>query len=312
MTIEAHAEEFLGLPVCDYDPEEGISDPAGSSYRVSLSWDDAEEGETFIDRFAKFLEDPNAGSVRGVIIGAWQGDDSSASSEPIVEALVAARGVLTSLRGLFFGDITSEENEISWIQQSDVTPLFDAYPALEHFQVRGGMGLVLGTLRHASLQSLTIESGGLDAQVVRGIAASVLPALVHLELWLGTEEYGRTATVADLAPILRGGQFPALHTLGLRNCERTDELAVALAEAPILSSIERLDLSLGDLGDEGALALADSPHVRSLKMLDIHRHYVSDEVIERLTGLGIAIDASDRQETDDWDGVPHRYISVGE
>lgn len=312
MAIGDHVEEFAGLPVRDYDPTEGIADPAGSAYRISMSWGDTEAGETFLDRLSRFLDDPNAGRLRALVIGAWQGDDSSLSSEPVVEALVAARDVLANLRGLFLGDITYEENEISWIEQSDVTPLFDAYPALEHFRVRGGMNLVIGTVRHANLRSLTVETGGLDAQVVRGIGASDLPALESLELWLGTDGYGRTASVADLAPILKGDRFPALKSLGLRNCEGADELARAVANAPVVSRIERLDLSLGDLGDAGALALAASPYVSGLRSLDIHYHYVSDEALGRLTALGITVDASDRQEPDVSGGEENRYISVSE
>lgn len=312
MTINEHAEEFAGLPVRDYDPEEGIGDPSGSAYRLSYSWDDAEDAGSLVERLAQFLEDSNAGQVGALIIGAWQGDDSSTSSESIVEALVAARETLASLRGLFLGDITSEENEISWIEQSDVTPLFDAYPALEHFRVRGGTGLVFGTLRHANLRSLVVESGGLDERVVRGIAASELPALEHLELWLGTDGYGRTAGVADLAPILQGDRFPSLRYLGLRNCENADEIARAVAQAPVLAKLRVLDLSLGDLGDDGALALAASPDVARLESLDIHHHFVSEEAVARLKRLGISIDASDRKVTEDWGGEDHRYIAVSE
>src|SRR4051812_18054890 len=65
MPVDEHAEEFVGLPVRDYDPEEGIADPAGSAYRLSFSWNDAEEMGSFGERLALFLEDPNAGQVRG-------------------------------------------------------------------------------------------------------------------------------------------------------------------------------------------------------------------------------------------------------
>jgi hypothetical protein len=108
---------------------------------------------------------------------------------------VAARDHLPNLTAIFLGDIIIEENEISWINQSDVSPLFTAYPALEHFRVRGGNGLIVGSIRHERLKSLIIESGGLPAQVVRDVAAATLPALEHLELWLGTEEYGGDAPI---------------------------------------------------------------------------------------------------------------------
>jgi hypothetical protein len=76
-----------------------------------------------------------------------------------------------------------------WIQQCDVSPLFAAYPRLEHFCVRGADGLSFGALRHDRLKSLIIQSGGLGANVVREVAADA-PELEHLELWLGDENYG--------------------------------------------------------------------------------------------------------------------------
>jgi hypothetical protein len=309
MTIAEHADEFAGLPVLDYDPDEGIGDPSGSIYRLSIDW---EAQEPFTGLLARFLEDPGIGQARGLVIGAWQGDDSGTGSESIVEALVAARELLPELRALFLGDIIGEENEISWIQQSDVTPLFDAFPDLEHFRVRGGTGLVIGTLRHEKLRSLVVETGGLDAAVVRGIVSSDLPRLEHLELWLGSGGYGGNVTVDDLEPILRGDIFPALRRLGLCDAEGADALAQAVAGAPVVSRLEVLDLSMGDLGDEGALALAASPAVAGLKTLDIHHHYASEESIRKLEALGIEVEAGDRQEPDEWDGELHRYIAVSE
>ena len=310
VTIAENAKVFAGLPVREFDPEAGIADPTGSIYRLRMDYDSEDPISVLL---AQFLEDPNAGRVPGLVIGAWQGDESDASSAPIVEALVAARDVLTSLRALFLGDIIGEENEISWIQQSDVTAIFDAYPGLELFQARGGMGLVIGKLRHDNLRSLIIESGGLDGEVVRGIAGSDLPRLEHLELWLGTDAYGGNVTLEDLAPILGGARFPALRRLGLRNVEGADAIATAVAQAPILNRLEALDLSLGDLGDEGVLALAASPRVAGLKRLDIHHHYASDEALEALDKLGLDVEAGDRQEPQDWGGgETHRYIAVSE
>jgi len=307
--IAAHATEFAGLPVRDFSRKRRIVDPTGTIYRLSTDYD-AED--PFTDLLSRFLEDPNAGRVPGLVIGAWQGDESDASSEPIVEALVAARETLGSLRALFLGDIISEENEISWIQQSDVTPLFEAYPNLEIFRVRGGSNLAIGTIRHENLRSLIVETGGLDAEVVRGIRSSDLPRLEHLELWLGSDGYGGNVTVADLEPILQGDQFPALVYLGIRNCEKADEFARALAKAPILERLEVLDMSMGNLSDEGALALAESPAVAGLDLLDIHFHYVSEEAVGKLETLGIKVNADDRQEPDDYGGETSRYIAVSE
>jgi hypothetical protein len=209
-------------------------------------------------------------------------------------------------------NITYEESEISWIGQSDVTLLLDAFPDLEQLRIRGGTGLNLGPARHENLRILIIESGGLSGGVVRTIAGATFPKLEYLELWLGSDYYGGDATLDDLAMILSGAAFPALKYLGLRDSEKADEIAAGLADALILGRIEVLDLSLGNLTNEGALALLSGNRLGGLKKLDIHHHYVSDEVIDGLKALGIEVDANDRQEPDTYGGEIHRYIQMSE
>ncbi|QEH32442.1 hypothetical protein OJF2_09130 [Aquisphaera giovannonii] len=313
MTIGEHVAEFEGRPVRDYDPDEGIADPEGLAYRLSIDYDAGEAGETMTGLLARFLEDPNAARVQAMVIGPWEEVyDSGNTSAPIVEALVASAETLAALRAIFLGDVTYEESEMSWIGQSDVTPLFDAYPRLESFRVRGGTGLVIGSLKHANLRSLAVETGGLDAAVVRGILSSELPRLEHLELWLGSENYGKTVTAEDLGPILRGEAFPTLRYLGLRNCEDADAIAAAVADAPILDRIKVLDLSLGDLTDEGANALMGSPKVARLDKLDIHHHFASPGVTLKIQDLGIAVDASERHEPHKYSDEEYRFIAVSE
>ena len=149
MAIYEHTAKYVGMPVEEWSPDTGIRDPEGTIYRVTLDWDDAEEGLTWTDRFAAFLEDPASERIRGIVVGNWGTEGET--SEAVVEALVAARDRFPDLRAIFLGDIISEENEISWIHQSDVSPLLDAYPELEHFRVRGGEGLSFGSLRHDRL-----------------------------------------------------------------------------------------------------------------------------------------------------------------
>lgn len=312
MAIYENVEEFAGRPVQDWDAETGIADPVGVAYRLSLSYDEAEEGDDIETKVAAFLADPAAPKVEALVIGTWITDDSSAPSTPIVEALAAARDRLAALRFLFFGDITSEQNEISWIVQSDLSPLLEAYPNLNHLTVRGGMELALGTPRHAKLRELIIQAGGLPPSVIHEVASAELPALEHLELWLGEPNYGGDATVEDLAALLKGERFPRLKYLGLKNSMISDEIAAVVALAPITQRLDVLDLSMGTLGDDGAKALLGSPAIRRLKKLDIHHHYVSDELVNALNALGIEVDASEREEPDKWGGEEQRYISVGE
>jgi hypothetical protein len=157
-----------------------------------------------------------------------------------------------------------------------------------------------------------IETGGLPAVVVRQVAAAELPELTHLELWLGDSNYGADWQFEDLAPILAGDRFPKLEVLGLRNSERADEVAAAVARSPILERLRVLDLSMGNLGDEGGRALLASLGVRRLDRLDLHHHYLSDEVMARIAALGIEVDLSERCKADTHGGEEYRYVAVSE
>jgi hypothetical protein len=174
--------------------------------------------------------------------------------------------------------------------------------------IRGSNGLSLGKLHHNHLRELTIECGGLPKTVLAELAAASLPVLEHLELYLGTEDYGWDGTVADLAPLLSGTQFPKLKHLGLRDSHIADEVAKAVAASPLLGRIEVLDLSLGTLGDEGAEALLAAPAIKRLKRLDLRHHYMTAAVAKRMSQLGIEVDVSEQQD----EGEYGRYVSVGE
>ncbi|MBX9692050.1 MAG: STM4015 family protein, partial [Cyanobacteria bacterium] len=209
----------------------------------------------------------------------------------------------------FFGDITYEESEISWIEQGDVSALFTAYPQLEHFCVRGGNNLNLGTLNHANLKSLIIQTGGLSREVVAQVCRAELPALEHLELWLGVDSYGGDCEVDDLRPLLQLGRFPALRYLGLKDSMLADAIAEIVADAPVLEQLEVLDLSMGVLGDAGAEKLISSPAIRKLKKIVLRHHYMSNAMVRRWSISGITADVSDQQKAA---GVDDRYVEVSE
>jgi hypothetical protein len=303
MTIGENLTEFAGLPVQDF--AEGAEVTADHAWRVRV---DFEPDEPWLDVFEQFVGAKGAAGVRAFIVGNWGEVSTGTDSAEIVEALVAARERLPSLSALFVGDLVMEESEISWIHQSDMAPILSAYPALTHFQVRGGTGLSLGTLRHRELRRLVVESGGLDASVVRQVASADLPRLEHLELWLGDSGYGANWTLADLGPLLSGERLPSLKTLALRDSEQADEVAKAVATSPLLKRIEVLDLSLGVLGDEGAEALLASPAVKSLKRLDLHHHFLTAPTMRKLQALGIPVDVSEGESPDG----EYRYVAVSE
>ena len=311
MSLYEHAQESFGKPIKEWRPGVPLDDPANTAYRLALEYDEAEAGVTWEARFNEFLSLPGSGSVTSIVIGVW-GDTSAplGDSAHVVNALIQASAKLPALRSLFIGDIVSEEFEISWIEQTDMAPLFIAYPELEHFGVRGGTNLRFGPLNHNRLRSLVVESGGLDVSVVRDITSSSLPELEHLELWLGDDGYGANTEMVDLAPILSGKLFPKLRYLGLRDSELADAIAAAVSYSPLLERLRVLDLSLGTLCDNGAAALLASPAIKNLELLDIHHHFCSDEMVSKLESLEIKVDASEQEDADDNDG--DRYVAVSE
>lgn len=302
--IQENLTSWLEQPVSDYTPDSSIE--PGTIYRFRMDWD----AETSMSElFASYTADPMAAQTTGIVIGAWFGDNSEMDSAELVQLLVGARHALPNLEAIFFGDIISEENEISWINQTDISPLFSAYPALKHLVVRGGNGLSLGgNMRLESLQSLIVQTGGLPASVLAEVLSLDLPNLEHLELWLGTNEYGWDGGLADLQPLLAGGLFPKLKQLGLRNSQIADEIAEALVSSPLVDRLESLDLSLGTLTDVGAGHLMKCPRLIRLKSLDLHFHYLTDEGMRSLLGVYPGAKLQDQQILDEYGP----YVAVGE
>lgn len=310
--ISEHLTAWMGFPVKPLgyaELEEKLPDLSRTVCRLYVEWES--EG-TFVELFSRFLNLPGVDRAPAIIVGAFMGDDASVESAEAVRALVEARERLPALRGVFLGDIIGEENEISWINQCDVSPLLKAYPQLEHFAVRGGTGLVLGRISHPRLESLVIQTGGLPRTVLADLAQARLPGLQHLELWLGSENYGWDGTVADVQPLLDRDRFPALRHLGLRNSEVQDDIAATVAGAPVVEQLEVLDLSLGNLTDAGAEPLLGSPALRRLRKLDLHHHYLSPAMEKRLKAMFPNVDVSERQEADEYGDEVYRNIAVSE
>nr|WP_205625524.1 STM4015 family protein [Actinomadura atramentaria] len=313
-----HGIGFAGLPVIQFVPtsadEPGrAADPlpaAGHALRVSTEFD----GPAFADVFTEFTEAVETAEVAALVLGYWGASYDNDAADP-VKLLVEAADRFPNLRSLFIGDIEGEEQEISWIEHGDLTPLFAAYPELTRLEVRGASGLRLDPVAHNALRELRMESGGLPGAVVRGLAASDLPALEHLDLWLGTGNYGGDATVADLAPILGGERFPALRHLGLEDSEIADEIAAAVAGAGVVARLESLSLALGALTDDGAEALLAGQPLTHLKKLDLHHHYLSEEMMARVRAAlpGVEVDLDEREEPYVFDdGEVARFIAVSE
>ncbi|MEU8525230.1 hypothetical protein AB0C77_06450 [Streptomyces sp. NPDC048629] len=117
MTIGSPLQQLSGLPVFDF-PEPGSTVPlpeadavawriSGPTYRDGddLDWDQI---------FDRFLAQVDTKRVRALVVGGWE-DAYDTSSAEIVTRLIAANSRLTGIEGLFLGDMTYEDCEISWI-----------------------------------------------------------------------------------------------------------------------------------------------------------------------------------------------------
>lgn len=329
MSRYAREERFVGLPVVELpplpNPQGTRADnaaarnakplPAAADAAWRLRIDSYPHKEKYAEHFARFLDTVDTAQVSALLVGTWEpGEDSREA----VRLLAGAAGRFPRLRHLFFGDITSEENEISWILQSDITPLFEAFPQLETLIVKGGSELVLRPVRHENLRHLEFRTGGLPGGVVGALSASTFPALETLDLWFGVEDYGGTATVRDIDGILRGTGLPALTRLGLMNSEMQDEIAAAVAAAPIVSRLTELDLSMGTLGNEGAEALLTGQPLGHLRKLDLSHHFMSEAMQQRVaaafagTGVTLVADGEQEPDEDEDDDEFWRYVEVSE
>lgn len=309
MTINKVEPKFFGLKKVDYVPNQPLK--AGTVPRLVTNEYRASEFLGTKDTWASLRKDAKASKLTAIVVGPYNesyDDDASATIKEMTSA--ASKKVFADLRAVFLGDITFEEQEISWIHVGNPGKILDAYPALEHLRVRGTESFKFKCDAHDGLKSLIIESGGLNKSVVKAISSIGFANLEHLELWLGSENYGANHSVDDLMPILSGRVFPKLRHLALRNCEYTDQLAVALADAPVLSQITTLDLSMGTLGDEGANALIGSPLFAKLESVDLSHHYMSNSVMKKIAAVGPKVVAKDQQDAAEEEG--ERYIQVSE
>jgi hypothetical protein len=309
MTLYKNLETFYGLPVEDYSGPGSISF-ARTAPRLRCEYD---EKDSMVDKLARLLDDPDIADLRVLVIGLWTDDGEVFEASPVavIECLVSMKDRLPKLEAIFFGDIVSEENEISWIQQDDHSAIWSAFPNLRCYGARGGNGLRLGQINHGALETLIVETGGLPAGIVREALMAKAP-LKHLELWLGDEGYGATSRIEDFRDLFAGKLFPQLEYLGLKNSEYTDDIARAIAGSPLLSRLKVLDLSMGTLTDRGADALISSGQIGHLERLDISHHYLSDEKIAALARSTRNLVAESQEKPDEWDGEPHYYVSVSE
>ncbi|MER7168144.1 STM4015 family protein [Micromonospora sp. NPDC000207] len=309
--ISSHLTSFAGAPVVPFDPGMALPEELPPvAWRLEIEDFDAEP-EVFADLVAAFRHEVPAESVRALVIGEWGAAYESALP---VGLLVEAATEWTDLRHLFLADLIGEQCEISWITHDDITGILRAYPQLETLWVRGGNELRMEPVRHEGLRELVIQTGGLPGHVSRAVAASDLPHLHRLDLWLGQSDYGGDTTPADLADLLAGDRVPALRHLAICNAENADDIARVVADAPVVAQLETLDLSKGVLTDTGGEALLAGRPLTHLSRLDLSHHFLSEECAARVVAAlpTVEVDVTDPQEVHVYGDRQYRFTAVGE
>lgn len=239
----------------------------------------------------QFLAEPWRNSIEAVSLGMVLDPEEGGGVPEYhgpMKILIGRARFLPALRHLFVGNVGQDESEVSWITQTDYGPVLAAFPDLETLHIRGSMGLRFPAVAHARLKTLIVETGGLPGAVTRGIAAADLPALEHLELWLGHDGYGCDTTVEDLRPILAGTRLPRLRRLGLPNAgdpRIAEAIALAVSDSPLLDRLAELDLR-GTALDRVVKALTRSPGAAKLaRILLGHGHDTVPPAVPALPNL---------------------------
>lgn len=280
--------------------------------KLSVDFEANEDGVKLTTLIEDLVSDPEkCQSLTSLIIGDW-GAAYEISIEDSLPALIAASPKLPNLKSLFIGDMTSEECEVSWINQTNLGPLLSAFPQIESFTIQGSTDLALEPLQHDKLHTLQIICGGLPQSVLDSVYKGNLPELTTLILYIGVDNYGFDGSIEDILPFLNANPFPKLKYLGLKNSDLQDEIAIAAATAPVLEQLDILDLSDGTLSDKGAEVLINSDAVKQLQHLNLNYHYMSDKMIKRWKDTALSVDVGDQQEVDEDGEYEWRYPALTE
>ena len=249
-----------------------------------FDWDESEEqGAALADKIKAYLDEYGTYDSEKLVIGMWESAYENAPDN-LVKYLVENKDKFPNLKELDWGDISWEECEVSWIQNTDLAPVVNSFD-LETLTAKGGMGLRFKEMKSSTLKKLEIISGGTSKVTLNDIVTAELPALEHLEIYMGVDNYGFDGSIQDIIPFTKKENFPKLKYLGLKNSDIEDEICRAVLAGDILPQLETLDLSYGTLGNEGVnMLLENIDKISHLKELNIHHNYASKEFLGKLQG----------------------------
>jgi len=164
-----------------------------------------------------------------------------------------------------------------------IDPLWPRARKLETIVLEGLRVKLARGFEAPALRSLEIVTEELDPQTLLSIAASELPVLETLIVWIDAPR--RHITPGDVRVLTRA-TLPSLRDLGLVNCRFADEALEAVIDAPWFPQLRVLDLSRGRLTERG-IAILERVRDRlpELQYLDVSRNVLDDAACARARAL---------------------------
>lgn len=280
-----------------------------NSKKYMYTWEDMDESNEILDSKTlseSIINDAELSQIEELIIGCW-GESWENGAQPIIDMMVENKEKFSHIKSIFIGDMEYDECEVSWIEQGDYSKLWDALGNLEEIKIKGSTNLELGEIHHDKLKKLTIECGGIPKNVLNSIANAKLPALEHLEIYIGIDNYGFDGDIDDIKAVLNG-DFPNLQYLGIVDSDIEDDIVEAVLKSKYVGKVSTLDFSKGSLTDKGGEMLLEAiPKNPNVKCLNLEYHYMSEKMCRNLHGLSIDVNTNDAQTADEYDGEVWYY-----
>lgn len=279
--------------------------------------DEAGDGK-MEETLAKVLAHPAGHFIRSLTLGLPPSEDPDGWHMDGLAEAIAEAGPLPFLETLDLSEDAEHMDQPSWRRVGDLSGLWQAAPHLKTLLLQGARGsddgtpIDFGDIEAPHLEKLVFSSGGLDKAAPLALGAAQLPAMTHLELLFGRDEYGCNATMASLKGLLEGTGLPALKTLGLKNSEWKKELIETVAKSKLLPRLEVLDFSMGVMGTESAEALvANAAKFKHLEQLLLADNYFS-EADQALVKKSLPNAEFGEQKEDEDEDPEYRYTTIGE
>ena len=284
----------------------------GYIYRVRLSHDDyaldadRKEGqvadETPTAELLKLAFDHPSGRYITELNLMSNGDPNEDDLQDLLD--LVGKKAPSTLRKIVIGD---NVDQISWHHTGSLTKMWKGVPNLQILEIESG-DFDVGAMDAPNLERAIFVTGGLSKACGKHIATAKMPKVKHLEIYYGTDNYGGTCTLKEVAPLLERTDLKNLTYLGLKNSEFANDIAKAVVGSKLVRQLKVLDLSLGTMTDEGAQALADGKAaLKHLEVLDLTRNYLTKAGIKLVAGLCKKVITDRQEKADDGDGDDEIY-----